>query len=146
MTMVRARRPSTTSALRSTHHREYDSFTVPSPRVAVRASLLRRRAAPAVCGPAAGGMHATPEGATDVGIGTSIVLIAVGAILRFALTLDSTIGSTTVNWPIIGDILMVRGGVGLVISLVLRTRPSNRARPGGPDERVVERDRYYTGP
>jgi hypothetical protein len=91
-------------------------------------------------------MHATCEGAPDLGIGTSIVLIAVGAILRFALTIDSTIGSTTVNWPIIGDILMIVGVLGLVISLVLLLRPSHRDRAGHPDERVVERDRYYTGP
>jgi hypothetical protein len=68
-----------------------------------------------------------------MGIGSSIFLIAVGAILRFAVNLDSTIGSTTVNWDIVGDVLMVAGVVGLVISTIWAVSARRR---------VVERDRY----
>lgn len=48
-----------------------------------------------------------------MGIGTSIVLIAVGAILRFAVTVTST----GFNIHTIGVILMVVGVVGLLISM-----------------------------
>jgi hypothetical protein len=48
-------------------------------------------------------------------IGTSLVLIAIGAILKFAITW-STSG---INLSNVGVILMVVGLVGLVISLVL---------------------------
>ena len=53
-----------------------------------------------------------------MGIGASIVLIATGAILRFAVTLDSTFGSTRVNWNVVGDVLMGVGVIGLLISLI----------------------------
>jgi hypothetical protein len=46
-------------------------------------------------------------------LGTALFLIAVGAVLRFAVSV-STHG---VSIHAIGDILMVVGGVGLVISL-----------------------------
>jgi membrane-bound ClpP family serine protease len=48
-----------------------------------------------------------------VGIGTSLLLIAVGAILRFAVS------ATTSGFNIhtVGVILMIVGGVGLVISM-----------------------------
>jgi len=49
-----------------------------------------------------------------MGLGTSIVLIAVGAILRFAVTVTTT----GFNLHTIGVILMVVGAVGLVLSLV----------------------------
>jgi hypothetical protein len=76
-------------------------------------------------------------------IGTSLSLIAVGAILRYAVTASVTgVALTTV-----GLILMIIGGVGLAISLALvlmRLRGSSRAtNAGAPLERVVERDRYY---
>jgi hypothetical protein len=51
-------------------------------------------------------------------IGTSLLFIAVGAIVAFALNLDSTIGSTTVHWYVLGWILMIVGAIGLVISLI----------------------------
>jgi hypothetical protein len=59
-----------------------------------------------------------------VGAATSIVLIAAGAILRFALTIDATIGSTTVDWNAIGDILMAVGVLGLVIAFAWPFRPA----------------------
>jgi hypothetical protein len=67
-----------------------------------------------------------------MGIGTSLFLIAVGAILYFAVDADiSGLEITT-----IGIILMVIGVVGLVISLFLISS-ARRA----PAERTVYRDR-----
>jgi len=48
-----------------------------------------------------------------MGVGTSIVMIAVGAILRFAVSVTTT----GFNLHTIGVILMILGGVGLVISM-----------------------------
>ena len=50
-----------------------------------------------------------------MGIGVSIFLIAVGAILAFAVNLDTSGG---VNLDTIGVILMVVGGIGLLAALV----------------------------
>ena len=63
-----------------------------------------------------------------MGIGTSLVLLAVGAILAFAVSIHSTIGSTTIHWHTVGWILIVVALIGLIISLVWllnarRTRP-----------------------
>jgi hypothetical protein len=49
-----------------------------------------------------------------VGVATSIVVFAVGAILRFA----TTVHSTNFNIHTIGVILMVVGAVGFVVSLI----------------------------
>ena len=49
-----------------------------------------------------------------MGIGTSIVLIAIGAILKFAVT-TSVSG---VSLSTIGVILMVIGGIGLIASFI----------------------------
>jgi hypothetical protein len=49
-----------------------------------------------------------------MGFGTSIILIAAGAILRFAVTLHTA----HINWNIVGDVLMVAGALGLVFSLI----------------------------
>lgn len=48
-------------------------------------------------------------------IGGSLVLIALGAILRFAVS-DNVSG---VNIPVIGNILMIVGAIGLLISLFI---------------------------
>jgi hypothetical protein len=64
-------------------------------------------------------------------IGASLFMIAVGAILRYAVS-DSIEG---VDLPVIGLILMIVGVVGLLISLFLIANTSRRAD-------VVERDRY----
>ena len=64
-----------------------------------------------------------------MGIGTSIFLLAIGAILSFAVT-DAISG---VDLTVIGYILMAAGALGLLISMLV----INRA----PRERVVrERD------
>lgn len=69
-------------------------------------------------------------------IGTSIFLIAVGAILRYAVTASvSGVSLTT-----IGLILMIAGAVGLVIGLLYMLTARSRGRV--VSERVVERDPY----
>lgn len=68
-------------------------------------------------------------------LGTSIFLIAVGAILRYAVTATvSGISITTV-----GLILMIAGVLGLLLSIfyMLSWGPRRRAAVG---ERVVERE------
>jgi uncharacterized protein DUF6458 len=70
---------------------------------------------------------------TSMGIGTSIILIAVGAILRFAVTLSTK----NVNWHIVGDVLMVVGIVGLVVSLIWAATVARRTN--GQTTTVVER-------
>jgi Domain of unknown function (DUF6458) len=68
-----------------------------------------------------------------MGIGISIILIAVGAILRFAVTLSTK----NVNWHIVGDVLMVVGIVGLVVSLIWAAMVTRRS--SGQTTTVVER-------
>ena len=68
-----------------------------------------------------------------MGIGTSILLIAVGAILRWGVA-DAVEG---VDMPVIGLILMICGVVGLVISLVWASAWSRDRRTT-----VRERDVY----
>ena len=52
-------------------------------------------------------------------IGASLVLIAIGAILKFAVTTSVT----GVNLSTVGVVLMVVGIVGLVLSIVLASNP-----------------------
>jgi hypothetical protein len=69
-----------------------------------------------------------------VGIGTSIFMIAVGAILYFAVNADiSGLEISTV-----GLILMILGIVGLVISLFL---VSSASRRGVTTDRPIARER-----
>jgi hypothetical protein len=64
-----------------------------------------------------------------MGIGTSIFLVAVGAILKFAVT-DSVSG---IDLATVGVILMVVGIAGLLISLFLIAQARGRYRdPRGP--------------
>jgi hypothetical protein len=65
--------------------------------------------------------------------GTSLLLIAIGAILRFAVNV-STRGF---NLHTIGVILMVVGAVGLLISLLLMATTRRRGATG---PRYVRRD------
>jgi len=66
-----------------------------------------------------------------MGIGTSIVLIAVGAILKWAVNADvSGIELTT-----IGTILLIVGILGLIISLLFTSQAFGRRE-------TVVRDRY----
>ena len=59
-----------------------------------------------------------------MGIGTSLLLIAVGAIVRFAVTVHTA----GVSLHTIGVILMIVGVVGLLISLLWMTLWADRTR------------------
>ena len=74
-----------------------------------------------------------------MGIGTSIFLIALGAILKFAVT--ATVSG--IELATVGVILMVVGIAGLCISLIWLMQAGRRgvAVPVARD-RVVERDPY----
>jgi uncharacterized membrane protein len=64
-----------------------------------------------------------------MGLGTSLFLIAVGAVLRFAVTV-STHG---IDLQTVGVILMVVGAVGFVISLFwMAMAADRRGTPIGP--------------
>jgi protein-S-isoprenylcysteine O-methyltransferase Ste14 len=79
-----------------------------------------------------------------MGIGTSIFLIALGAILRFAVT--ATVSGIEI--ATVGTILLVVGIIGLLISLLYttiwadRTRPVATDRTAAPADREVVRERY----
>lgn len=66
-------------------------------------------------------------------LGTSLLLIAIGAVLRFAISV-STHGF---NLHTIGTILIVVGAIGLVISLLWMMMASRR---GAAEPRYVHRD------
>jgi beta-lactamase regulating signal transducer with metallopeptidase domain len=68
-------------------------------------------------------------------IGTSIFLIAVGAILKYAVT--ATVAGVDIET--VGVILMVAGVIGLLIGLFLMI--SARGRADTADRRVVYDDR-----
>ena len=68
-------------------------------------------------------------------IGVSLLLLAVGAILRYAVT--ATVAGIEIQT--VGLILMIVGIIGLVISLLWMTVLADRDRPGR--ERTVVRDR-----
>jgi Tfp pilus assembly protein PilX len=71
-----------------------------------------------------------------MGIGTSIFLIAVGAILKFAVT--ATVSG--ISLATVGTILIVVGILGLLISMVFLMQERRGAVV--THERVVERDPY----
>jgi Domain of unknown function (DUF6458) len=78
-----------------------------------------------------------------VGLGTSIFLIALGAILRFAVT--ATVAGVSIQT--IGVILMVVGVIGLVLSFIFWSSWGwGRGRTTDRDVTVVrddrQRDRY----
>ena len=70
-------------------------------------------------------------------LGTSIFLIAVGAILRYAVT--ATVSG--INIHTVGLILIIVGIAGLILSLLYMLAWSPR-RGGVRRDRVVERDPY----
>jgi hypothetical protein len=94
------------------------AYPVVGPRNEVRGSRRLLRTVPGTC--------------AGMTIGTSIFLIAVGAILAFAV--DASVAGFSIQTA--GVILMVAGVVGLVIGLFLLS--SRRARPA---ERTVHEDR-----
>ena len=68
-------------------------------------------------------------------IGTSIFLIALGAILKFAVT--ATVAGISIQTA--GVILMIAGVVGLLVSILYLTTRADRRREVVP----VEREREY---
>jgi hypothetical protein len=76
-----------------------------------------------------------------MGIGASIFLIAVGAILAFAVDVQTN----GVNLDTIGVILMIVGAIGLLLSMLFWSdwAPSRR-RYVDVDDRPVVRRRVYT--
>lgn len=72
-----------------------------------------------------------------MGIGTSLVLIAVGAILKFAVT--TTVSGISI--ATVGTILLIIGIVGLIISLIFLAGWAGRREAPVARERVVERER-----
>jgi hypothetical protein len=71
-----------------------------------------------------------------MGIGTSIFLIAVGAILNWAVT--ATVSG--VSLQTVGVILMVVGAIGLVISLFFLSAWTSRRRGAVVRDPYVERE------
>lgn len=65
-------------------------------------------------------------------IGGSILLIVLGAILRFAVTAEVA----GIDLQVVGVILMVGGAVGLLIGLTLRQRRITAARTTDVDPEV----------
>jgi hypothetical protein len=74
-----------------------------------------------------------------MGIGTSIFLIAVGAVLKFAVT-DSVSG---VDLATVGVILMIAGAIGLLISLFWLSSWTDRRRGTVVEERRVRDPDVY---
>jgi len=74
---------------------------------------------------------------TGMYIGTSIFLIAVGAILKYAVTF--TVGGFDIQTA--GVILIVVGVIGLVISLFFLLSAGGRRRSTVVEERPVVRER-----
>ena len=76
--------------------------------------------------------------ASGPSIGTSIVLIAIGAILKYAV--EFSISGIDIN--VVGTILLLIGILGLVLALVYTLILANRRRE--PD--VVREREYYDDP
>ena len=78
-----------------------------------------------------------------MGIGTSLFLIAVGAILDFAVTVRNPQG---VNLNTIGVILMIVGAVGVVLSMIFWSSwggfGGRREVVSGGRRRVIEEDAF----
>jgi hypothetical protein len=71
-------------------------------------------------------------------VGISIVLLAVGAVLTFAVEVTTS----GFNLHSVGIILMVAGGLGLVLSLLLWSSlsPDRRGADTVVEERTIQRD------
>jgi hypothetical protein len=71
-----------------------------------------------------------------MGIGASVFLLAIGAILAFAV--NTTVSGIDIN--VIGVILMVAGAIGLAMTMLVFGR-RDRVGAGVAEERVVTRER-----
>lgn len=81
-----------------------------------------------------------------MGIGVSVFLIAVGAILTFAV--HAAVSGVSI--PVVGVILMVAGAIGLIVTLTVfaprrRTSITEERAVGDPTtrDRVIERHDVY---
>ena len=70
-----------------------------------------------------------------MGIGTSLFLFAVGAILKYAVTTDVS----GIDLDVVGVILMIVGAVGFVLSLFWITMYADRRRGAVVEREVVDR-------
>lgn len=73
-----------------------------------------------------------------MGIGTSILLITIGAILKYAVNADIS----GVELDTIGTILLIVGILGLVLSLVYTFVLADRRDGTAVDDRPRDRPRY----
>ena len=71
-----------------------------------------------------------------MGIGVSVFLLALGAILTFAV--NATVSGLDIN--VIGVILMVAGAIGLAMTMLVFGR-RDRVGAGVVEDRVVTRER-----
>ncbi|MGB9377996.1 MAG: DUF6458 family protein [Mycobacteriales bacterium] len=69
-----------------------------------------------------------------MGIGASIFLIAIGAILAFAVNVKDVAG---IDLNVIGFILMAAGLLGLILTLLIWGPRNRRAESAVVEERVV---------
>jgi hypothetical protein len=75
-----------------------------------------------------------------MGLGASLLLIAVGAILTFAVNVSNSHG---VDWNTVGVILMVVGAIGFLASLIFWSSWGGFGhRTTYVDDRPVARERY----
>ena len=70
-----------------------------------------------------------------MGIGTSLLLFAVGAILKYAVTADVS----GIDLDTVGVILMIVGAIGFVLSLFWMTLYADRRRGAVVERDVVDR-------
>ena len=73
-----------------------------------------------------------------IGIGTSIVLITVGAIFKYAINAGELLGILDIQ--VTGTILLIIGILGLVLAVAFTIMTSSRARPVAHDDRPRERE------
>ncbi len=73
-------------------------------------------------------------------IGAALVLLAVGAILRFAVMTNSTHG---ISVHTVGDILMIVGAIGLILWFIV-WGPWRSRRSGYPGQPAYSERRVYT--
>lgn len=76
-----------------------------------------------------------------MGIGASILLLAIGAILAFAVQIDPTpVAGLTIEWSTVGIILMIVGAIGLIWSVLAMNAWRDRYDRDARDrERIIER-------
>lgn len=72
-------------------------------------------------------------------IATAMFLIAIGAILRYAINVETDV----INIQTVGLILMIAGGAGLALSLLYElVQSGNRDKPRDRDEYPQQRGGY----